>query len=514
MAEQLKTSEKVTLKGMRPSAIIEIVQDTLRKNDKVKSPLILAGILEIEHQVKEARGTGIPQDSPAAKYFEQVGHNPLVQAALLDREKRTRGENSRAENKRLREILGYPPRREISRRTLLGTGAAAIGLLLVTSDRQASSRAALVANSSSLADEPTYPTEHTVNNPIDSQPTTSATPTAAESKSTPTVTPAKPNETPTTQPVISTEPTLAPSPTASPDTAPITPTRRVIELPEPEPTRQREVKLPPKEERIFRPAELSYDEVRPWIPKLRNTHDAVLTESLFTTELGGMNPEFRGKVLDAVAQAHAQALFEHYGDTDAIIGLDPGHGGTDIGSSDNGVVEQTITYQVANMVADKLFELSKGKYRIIILRPERPNDQDLDGDKTISYVERIQKRKAQLVKMEAELRKDKPEDIGKNIAYVSIHFNGGNPGDHGAEVYYPNEIQMDNEAYRTGSEKLAKGIQENILNLVRDLGYNLRDRKAKMDPDRILPGSNADTSTGGYLALGSRKLDRDLQRVV
>lgn len=526
MAEQIRPLRKENLTGQTPGKIIDRIQATLGKGRKARAeiPLVLDGILEIERQVKEARGSGIPSDSPASEYFTEVGLNPFVYTALLDREKRTRGEKARAENRRLREILGYPPRRELSRRTFLTTGAAAAGLLLTIPDQQASRRAALVASSSSVTGEQTSPAAPA--KPVETSVTTL-----------PTVEPPSPPEDPRQiMPRAQSSPTPDPSSAASPESSgprrfnpskppPEAPTpplpspsprtvepRRVITKPK-DSAEPKEAKLPPKEERIFHPAELSYEEVRPWIPKLRNTHDAVLTESLFTTELGGMNPEFRKKVLDAVAQAHAQALFDHYGDTDAIIGIDPGHGGSDVGSSSNGVVEQLITYKVANMVADKLSELSKGKYRMIILRPEKPDDKDLDRDGAISFVERIQKRKAQLVKMEADLRKDKPEDIGKNIAYVSIHFNGGTPGQHGAEVYYPNEVQMENQIYRAGSEKLAKGLQENILKSVRNLGYNLYDRKAQVDIDRNPPGSNSDTRTGGYLALGSKKLDRDLQRV-
>lgn len=128
-----------------------------------------------------------------------------------------------------------------------------------------------------------------------------------------------------------------------------------------------------------------------------------------------MEPSLREKVIVAIAEAHAQALVKHYGDTEAVIGLDPGHGGSDRGSSSNGVNEHELTWKVSNMVAERLFDLSKGKYNIVILRPEVPKDSDLDRDGVVSNIERLQKRKALLLKMEAELRKDKPQDIGEKL---------------------------------------------------------------------------------------------------
>lgn len=307
-------------------------------------------------------------------------------------------------------------------------------------------------------------------------------------------------------------PTLQPTPTATPPTPTTSPTSTLS--PTLEPTRVPEAtRIPTKEERIFYPPELSYTEVRDWIGKLRNTHDAVLTESLFTTELAGMNPSLRERVLDAIALAHAQALVQHYGDNEAIIGLDPGHGGSDVGSVAGGLAEKNLTWKVAQLTADKLFELSKGKYKSIILRPENPQDEDLDGDRVISNVERIQKRKALLMKMEAELRKDTPSQIGKNIVYVSIHFNGGRPGDRGTEVYSPNETGMENPQYRASSDSLGTLLQKNIVSGITNAGYTTTDRGDKIDPDSRIPGPNTDTNLGPYLVLGSNKLDRVLQGV-
>lgn len=284
----------------------------------------------------------------------------------------------------------------------------------------------------------------------------------------------------------------------------------------PKPKAPEQIRIPPKEERIFYPPELSYTEVRPLIDKLRNTHDAVLTESLFTQELSSLSPEQREKVLDAIAQAHAQALYEYYGDTDAIIGLDPGHGGSDVGSAATGrdgksLAEKDLTLSITNATAGKLYELSKGKYRIVVLRPENPHDEDLDGDGRISTVERLQKRKAQLVKAEEYFRPN-PAERGRNIVYCSIHLNGSpDPSQRGTEVYWPNRTAMESDKYRDSSRSLALILQKRIFEAITGAGLTTLDRGAKEDPDVRPPGPNSDTLVGPYVALGSRKLDRFLQ---
>ncbi len=268
-------------------------------------------------------------------------------------------------------------------------------------------------------------------------------------------------------------------------------------------------------ERVLYPTELPYKEVIPWIGKMRNSHETILTESLFTTELGNMSsPEKREAILDAIADAHAEALIEHYRDIDAIIGLDPGHGGSDVGSGSNGLAEKDLTWTVAQKTAQKIFDLSQGKYTVVMLRPENPQDEDIDGDGNIAAVERIQKRKALLLQMEKELRKDHPDKIGKDIAYISIHFNGMEGGsERVTEVYWPNEIAMESDIYREGSRDLAQLMQSKILNGLRNAGYDPVDRGAKEDPDKREPLDNSENTVGPYNALSSPKLDRILKKI-
>ncbi|MFH1832793.1 MAG: LCP family protein [Candidatus Levyibacteriota bacterium] len=271
-----------------------------------------------------------------------------------------------------------------------------------------------------------------------------------------------------------------------------------------------------KEERILYPQELSYGEVKRWIGMLRDSHDSVLAESLFIQELANLSTEKREEILHAIARANAKALIKHYGDTETIIGLDPGHGGTDTGSSGKTaegkiLAEKDLTWQLSQMIAQEIYGQTNGKYTVVVLRPENPNDTDLDGDGIISPIERIQKRKALLLQMEEKLKPDF-KDRGKNIVYLSIHFNGSpDPSLKGIETYWPNETAVYSQEHRDSSKGLAQKIQQATIDEINRTGYQAQDRGAKEDPDKRQPMTNADPIHGPYVALGSEKLDRDLQ---
>lgn len=287
-----------------------------------------------------------------------------------------------------------------------------------------------------------------------------------------------------------------------------------------QPPVEEEVKLAAssKEQRILYPKELNdYNEVKKWIGKLRSSHESVLTESLFTKELAFMTVEQRNKVMTAIAKAHAKALVEHFGDVEAIIGLDPGHGGSEIGSTGttaDGTIlqEKELTWTVVEMIAEEIYKESAGKYTAVILRPQIPVDLDLDGDGITSPVERIQKRKALLLDMESKLRPN-PLDRGKNIVYLSVHLNGSiDPNQKGVEVYWPNQVGEPNNAYRESSMKLVQLLQKELPEAIKAAGYPVQDRGAKEDPDKRTPPADSKTQIGPYIALGSPRLDRVLKR--
>lgn len=224
----------------------------------------------------------------------------------------------------------------------------------------------------------------------------------------------------------------------------------------------------------------------------------------------------RIEILTAIATAHADALIKHYGHTQAIIGLDPGHGGLDLGAAaqtadGQTILEKDINWKVAQMVAKDLDQKTAGRYKIIILRPENPI-YELRENNSIIIAEAIQKRKALLLKMERELRTN-PADLGKNIAYISIHSNGSkDQTQQGIETYSPNSLGMSNETHRQNSKALAQTLHQEIKTAILRSGYPVKDRGTKEDPDLKEPKGNTDPSQGPFIVLGSPKLDRDLSR--
>lgn len=257
-----------------------------------------------------------------------------------------------------------------------------------------------------------------------------------------------------------------------------------------------------------------YNEVRERLKRLVGSHASVLTESCFTKDLAALPKQKREQALDAIATAHAKALTEYYGSQRTIIGLDPGHGGSDIGSAGKtpeGEIlnEKDLTWKIAQLVGAKLHELSDGQHDVIMLRPQNPQDVDLDRDGVISPIESIQKRKALLVLMEERLRPN-PADRGKNILYLSIHLNGSpDPRQKGTETFFPNATGEANPLLRAQSKALATALQRYLVQGFNSIGVPTVDRGAKEDPDKRSPGSNRQ-DIGPYVVMGSGKLLRDL----
>lgn len=266
---------------------------------------------------------------------------------------------------------------------------------------------------------------------------------------------------------------------------------------------------------IVYPDEITdYNKVRERLKRLVGSHTSVLTESYFTRDLAALPKQKREQALDAIATAHAKALIEYYGSEHAIIGLDPGHGGSDIGSSGKTpegeiLYEKGLTWEIAQLVGAKLHELSDGRYDVIMLRPKNPQDIDLDGDGIISPIERIQKRKALLILTEEQLRPN-PADRGKNILYLSIHLNGStDPRQKGTETFFPNKTGESSPILRAQSKAFAITLQQYLVKGLNAIGIPTVDRGAKEDPDKRTPGSNSQ-DVGPYVATGSGKLLRDL----
>ena len=256
-------------------------------------------------------------------------------------------------------------------------------------------------------------------------------------------------------------------------------------------TPKTESKVKSPEGSIQSPPELSLEEFREWEEKHKEAFDSVITESLFTKELGFMTKPEREEAIHVIALAHAKAIVGHYGDTDAIIGLDPGHGvghdnRGDVGSATRAqdgevIAENKVTWQISQLIAQNIMELSKGRYNVIMLRPENPRDRDMNGDGSVENWDRIRPRKTLLAKEVARLRED-PNDWSRDVLYCSVHLNGSeNPAEQGTEVFYPSPAGVPDPEKINSSKTIAEKIQREIVSGLRGTGYPVRDRGIKQD---------------------------------
>lgn len=109
-----------------------------------------------------------------------------------------------------------------------------------------------------------------------------------------------------------------------------------------------------------------------------------------------------------------------------IVVIDPGHGGSDVGATRNGIYEKNITLDVSKRVAELL---KKKGYEVVMTRT---------SDQTVSLQERV--------------------DISENAepdVFVSIHVNSSNSDSpSGLETHY----------YKDNSLDLAKNVHASMLN--------------------------------------------------
>ena len=162
----------------------------------------------------------------------------------------------------------------------------------------------------------------------------------------------------------------------------------------------------------------------------------------------------------------------------AIV-IDPGHGGTEIGSSfkfaDGTVLrEKDLTLVVGKRVAAILQE--KGYVVILTRTADRVvnfDKVDLTNDKKVSLDDELQARLDMANRAEATL-------------FVSIHFNGStNPALSGTEAYYCAQ-----GPYTAQSQRLAGIVQQSILSELKAVGYGPNDRGAKPDERAVGIGNH------------------------
>lgn len=112
-----------------------------------------------------------------------------------------------------------------------------------------------------------------------------------------------------------------------------------------------------------------------------------------------------------------------------FVVVDPGHGGSDVGATRNGIYEKNITLDISERVADLL---RKKGYEVYMTR---------DADKTVSLKERV----------------EYCENVDPDV-FVSVHVNSSNiDSPNGMETHY----------YKDNSLQLAKTVHASLLNHVK-----------------------------------------------
>ena len=163
-------------------------------------------------------------------------------------------------------------------------------------------------------------------------------------------------------------------------------------------------------------------------------------------------------------QASAQALERTY-----TVFLDPGHGSGDAGAAfrfeDGEVLREA---DVALSIAHKTAELLRAKGFQVILSREKEYradaDADANNDGRMNYRDDLQ----QVVDMANDSRAD---------IFISLHHNGSaNNTASGVEVYY-----CADRSFADQSRMLAELVQANLMQGLRDIGYEAFDRGVKDD---------------------------------
>lgn len=148
-------------------------------------------------------------------------------------------------------------------------------------------------------------------------------------------------------------------------------------------------------------------------------------------------------------------------ETDTVIVIDAGHGGSDSGATGNGYKEKNLTLKIAKAVKTKLEEYSHVKVYL-----SRANDTYVGLSDRTAYA----------------------ASVGAD-AFISIHLNSASTSaPNGCEVYYPNN-HYDTNAFTVG-KSLATNIQKNL----KALGLFDRQIKTKSSANgsRYPDGSLAD----------------------
>ncbi|TAJ20593.1 MAG: hypothetical protein EPO65_03225 [Dehalococcoidia bacterium] len=150
----------------------------------------------------------------------------------------------------------------------------------------------------------------------------------------------------------------------------------------------------------------------------------------------------------------------------ALIVVDPGHGGDEIGAASNGIVEKDSNLEMARRVQRLLTESG---YRVIMTR--------VDGGRAVGGIDgpgQPQGFSAQRRDLQARID---VANAANAALFVSLHSNGLNdPSANGIETYYNSQ-----RPFSAQSRVLAETIQSTVISEMSRTGYRVRDRGALDD---------------------------------
>ena len=150
----------------------------------------------------------------------------------------------------------------------------------------------------------------------------------------------------------------------------------------------------------------------------------------------------------------------------ALIVVDAGHGGDEIGAAANGIVEKDSNLEMAQRVQRLL---AQSGYRVLMTR--------VDGGRAITGIDgpgQPQGFSAQRRDLQARID---IANAAEAALFVSLHSNGLNdPSANGIETYYNSQ-----RPFAVQSRVLAQTIQSTVISEMRRTGYSVRDRGALDD---------------------------------
>ena len=150
----------------------------------------------------------------------------------------------------------------------------------------------------------------------------------------------------------------------------------------------------------------------------------------------------------------------------ALIVVDAGHGGDEIGAAANGIVEKESNLEMAQRVQRLL---AQSGYRVLMTRE--------DAGRAVTGIDGPgQPQGFSAQRRDLQARIDIANAAGAAL-FVSLHSNGLNdPSANGIETYYNSQRPFSGE-----SRVLAQIIQSTVISEMRRTGYSVRDRGALDD---------------------------------